>query len=119
MKRSRSDLVEAIMERKKSSTRMGRRSFTLVELLVVVSIIALLISILLPSLRKAREAAKAAACAANMSGIAKASLTYAADDPSDQMIPVPATEALPDAPGAFEWGGKAGSGDRLQPGLPH
>ena len=68
----------------------GRRSvgFTLVELLVVVSIIALLIAILLPSLRSAREHAKLAACLANLTGIGKASLTYAADDPGENMIPV-------------------------------
>ncbi len=87
------------------------RAFTLVELLVVVSIIALLIAILLPSLRKAREQAKTAACMANMTGIAKASLTYAADDPGENMIPVPDVENLDYASGSLEWGGKSGIGE--------
>ncbi len=95
-----------------------RRGFTLVELLVVVSIIALLIAILLPSLRRAREQAKLATCLANLTGVSKASLTYGADDPGENMIPVPVTDVLPFASGAIEWGGKAGKGQPTSPGDP-
>jgi prepilin-type N-terminal cleavage/methylation domain-containing protein/prepilin-type processing-associated H-X9-DG protein len=42
------------------------RGFTLVELLVVISIISMLMSITLPSLNKAREAGKRIVCASNM-----------------------------------------------------
>ncbi|NOX59680.1 MAG: prepilin-type N-terminal cleavage/methylation domain-containing protein [Planctomycetes bacterium] len=65
-----------------------RNGFTLVELLVVVSIIALLISILLPSLQKARESAKRVACNANIRGMAQASHTYAADDRNELVVPI-------------------------------
>lgn len=54
-----------------------RSAFTLVELLVVVSVIALLISILLPSLRNAREQAKEVVCASHLAGLGKAFYTYA------------------------------------------
>jgi prepilin-type N-terminal cleavage/methylation domain-containing protein/prepilin-type processing-associated H-X9-DG protein len=51
--------------------------FTLVELLVVVSIIALLIAILLPSLKKARSQAKDLVCKGNLRSMGQAFMMYA------------------------------------------
>lgn len=55
------------------------RGFTLVELLVVVSIIALLLAILLPALGKAKEVARQAVCGSNQRQSGLAMFTYAAD----------------------------------------
>ncbi|UCG32477.1 MAG: prepilin-type N-terminal cleavage/methylation domain-containing protein [Phycisphaerales bacterium] len=54
----------------------ARRSFTLVELLVVISIIALLIAIMMPALRKARWQAKATYCMNNLRGLGTAVNLY-------------------------------------------
>ena len=56
-----------------------RRGFTLVELLVVVSIVALLVSILLPTLRGARAQAKRAACSGHLRQIGVALTAYLFD----------------------------------------
>lgn len=56
-----------------------KKAFTLVELLVVISIIALLVSILLPALNKAREQAKMVVCKASERSTGQAMILYAAD----------------------------------------
>ncbi|MFI4912330.1 MAG: prepilin-type N-terminal cleavage/methylation domain-containing protein [Sedimentisphaeraceae bacterium JB056] len=57
-----------------------KRGFTLVELLVVISIIALLMSILIPSLAKARESAKSVICKSNLKQLGSSIYLYVADN---------------------------------------
>lgn len=66
------------MGRKVEQTCPAERpnGFTLIEVLVVVSIIALLISILLPSLSEARREARAVQCAANLKHVGSAITIY-------------------------------------------
>ena len=74
---SRPEAESASMKRQPN--RPKGRAFTLVELLVVISIIALLISILLPSLKLARSQAKMVKCVSHMRGIGQSAKVFAAD----------------------------------------
>ncbi len=64
-----------------------KKGFTLVELLVVISIIALLLAILLPALGRAREVSKLVVCQSNLRQLAIAWMTYAQSN--DERMPYP------------------------------
>ena len=66
--------------------RALRRSFSLIELLVVVSILALLISILLPSLRGARQQGHGVKCLAQMQVLAEGLVMYTTEN-VDILVP--------------------------------
>jgi prepilin-type N-terminal cleavage/methylation domain-containing protein len=58
---------------------MSKRGFTIIELLVVVSIIALLVGILLPAIGKARDQARVTISQANLRNLGTAHASYAAE----------------------------------------
>jgi len=64
-----------------------QNAFTLVELLVVISIIALLVSILMPALGKAREHAKSVVCSNNLRQLMLANSIYATGN-NGSFVPV-------------------------------
>ena len=81
-----------------SSPRGRKTGFTLVELLVVVSIIALLISILLPSVGEARRQARISLCTSNMKQHALGVANYASQN-SDFMPNAPKSNGTSKADG--------------------
>lgn len=89
------------------------RAFTLIELLTVVSIIALLIAILLPSLSKAREQARSVACLANLSELGRGVAAYMNDhrdrlpvSPAEKLKYLDDRERTVAATTTCHWGGR-------------
>lgn len=72
-----------------------RRAFTIIELLVVISIITLMISLLLPSLSASKERTRAAACSSNLRQLGIGVVNYA--DNSNSYFPVGVL------PGSGDW----------------
>ena len=77
-----SDTPPLDVERWKLSVERCARAFTLVELLVVITIIVILLALLTPAIDRAMYEAEMAVCAANMRGVGTAIGMYAADNKS-------------------------------------
>ncbi len=63
-----------------------KKAFTLVELLVVISIIALLLAILMPALGRVKDKAKQVVCASRLHSIGNAIFLYASQN-NDSLLP--------------------------------
>ena len=74
------------------------KKFTLLELLIAISVIAILAGLLLPALNKARERAYQVKCMGTMKTMIFAALQYA-DDSGGRMLPRQTTSDFMDRPG--------------------
>ncbi|MBL0922151.1 MAG: prepilin-type N-terminal cleavage/methylation domain-containing protein [Phycisphaerales bacterium] len=79
-----------------------RRAFSLIELLVTISIIAILLGIVLAAMPKVRQAGLRAACGANLHGIGLGFEAYKSDNgekyPRARYMPPPLLSGDPDPP---------------------
>lgn len=72
------------VDRSSQAIACPRRGFTLVELLVVITIIGILVSMLMPAVQSAREAARRSSCQNNMKQIGLAILNF---ESSHKLLP--------------------------------
>jgi prepilin-type N-terminal cleavage/methylation domain-containing protein len=78
----------------------AKRAFTLVEMLVVITIIAILAGLLLPTLNRAKEDGKRTSCASNLRQVNLAIRFYASDN-SDSLPVLPDPNLYPNGVGAY------------------
>jgi len=86
----------------KSMRNQKQKAFTLVEILVVISVIALLMGILVPALAAARSRTQGLVCKSNLRQILIASISYATEN--DDFY-VPAASDIWDGAGLHRWHG--------------
>ncbi|MCX5647073.1 MAG: prepilin-type N-terminal cleavage/methylation domain-containing protein [Phycisphaerae bacterium] len=80
----------------------GKRAFTLVELLVVITVLTLLLALLMPALAGARSQARAMVCRSNVHQLVLAATGYAAENDG---FYVPAAKDMWDNAGRCRWHG--------------
>jgi prepilin-type processing-associated H-X9-DG protein/prepilin-type N-terminal cleavage/methylation domain-containing protein len=78
-------------------------AFTLIELLIVISIIALLMAILMPALGAARSGSRALACKSNLRQLVIANIGYTTENDG---FYVPAASDMWDNAGLYRWHGQ-------------
>jgi prepilin-type N-terminal cleavage/methylation domain-containing protein/prepilin-type processing-associated H-X9-DG protein len=105
------------MTKQREARRLARRGFTLVEMLVVITIIVILASLLLPALTAAREKARQISCKNNLYQLWLATTMYA-DDYGEYFPPlaIDIGLTLPNSRGTmtaghWRWHGRRKDGD--------
>jgi prepilin-type processing-associated H-X9-DG protein/prepilin-type N-terminal cleavage/methylation domain-containing protein len=95
------------------SETLGRRAFTLVELLVVIATIALLLALLMPALAAARSQARGLVCRSHLRQLVLANIGYATENNG---FYAPAAKDMWDNSGRHRWHGvRVGQGEPFDP----